>query len=121
MKYESLEARILANSVCSAEHFYEHPDGEITPCWVWLGQTNSRGYPRMCIRRKGAPRNVFVHRLVVIEILGYALQFEVARHLCNFQQCVSPLHLLPATQSENMQQCVTDGRHNSQRREPGED
>lgn len=119
-KYDSLEDRIIANSVMTdAIH-----DG--TPCWIWTGSSvinrNGTPYPRMTIRVKGKPRGQRVHRLVLREFRGVKLKSDlVAAHSCNNTMCVNPGHLKLVTQVVNMQQCVKDGRHNSQKREPGDD
>ena len=123
MSYASLEERIVRNSVTSPEHFYEDEAGIVTLCWVWVGPLNTGGYARMCVRDRRGPRNVLVHRLSLRLFRGVDVQFDVARHLCNFRRCVNPMHLEPGTQSENMLQCVAEGRHNRKNyeREPGGD
>lgn len=117
--YPTLEHRIIANSVVLPP---EDPDFERyqyagTPCWLWIGPTNSRGYPRMTLRikdgpQKGAPRAFFAHRLVLIIFHGiFPSRKQVAQHLCNNPICVHPNHLKAGTQSENIRQCVAEGRH----------
>lgn len=110
-KYASMEERLIANSVLAQDQFY---DG--TPCWVWVGTLNASGYPYMSVRQPGVahPRKALAHRVSIETFRGPIPESHVAMHLCNNQVCVSPLHLAPGTQSENIQQCVREGRHNSQ-------
>ena len=115
-RYASMVDRILANSVASVENFYQG-----TPCWEWLGKTKrsrtgaGRAYPALTVHVKGkGPRNVPVHRLVLDVFKGKPLRrTQVAAHQCNNTFCVNPEHIKPATQRQNMAQCVEEGRHNS--------
>lgn len=111
MIYESMEARITANSAIDDE----------TGCWNWLGKTiasrNGKGreYPVLGIwnKKKRGSRNVRVHRLV-IRLTGREIRRnQVAAHSCNNPRCVNPAHLRATTQSRNMIQCVNEGRHNN--------
>lgn len=121
-RYDSMQERIIANSALSIEHFFEDPDtGETSPCWEWLGKTiasrngTGRRYPVLTVYVKGkGPRNVRVHRLVLIEFKGLRMtKVHVAAHRCNYTFCVNPMHLRRDTGSGNMVQCVREGRHNS--------
>lgn len=109
MVYESLEARITANSVVDDE----------TGCWNWTGSRvrNACGkyYPTLSKRFKGkrTPRRVYVHRLV-LELIGHDVKGKVAAHSCDNTLCCNPAHLRVATQSDNIKECVAKGRHNSQ-------
>jgi hypothetical protein len=120
MRYRNLEERIIANSVLDLT----------TDCWVWLGKRSysrngsNRWYPIMTVHVKGkGTRNKRVHHLALTELRGIRRPSKifVAAHSCNNSYCVNPMHLRWALQSTNMKQCVAEGRHNSQQRQPGED
>ena len=106
--YPTIMDRIVANSILSPDLWYNG-----TPCWLWTGKTiasrNGFKYPVMTMRIEGKVKNVRVHR-IVLGLIGT----DVGMHMCNNTLCVSPHHLQAGTQSENMQQCVAEGRHNSQ-------
>lgn len=131
-RYATFEDRIIANTALApcddARYWY---DG--TPCWLWLRALNSAGYAYMCVRlkrgpRKGQPRMRLVHRLVLKHFKGVRLHSRRRQglHLCNNRPCVSPLHLVDGSASENMRQMVEQNRHWSgawgkKPREPGEE
>lgn len=77
-------------------------------CWIWTGATNTYGYGR--INFNG--RFVGVHRVSLkvykpsefIEDLG-------TLHKCDVRNCFNPEHLYCGSQSDNLLQCVIDGRH----------
>ena len=82
-----------------------------TACWLWQGKLNARGYGWLPMRRPvyddrgrprgNLPRNVLVHRLVLL-LTGYeAGEVPVASHLCGVKRCCNPEHLEPATPAEN--------------------
>lgn len=112
-KYGSLEERIIANSVLSEEDFHNG-----TPCWIWIGKRSSRGdYGHINLWLDGRHRTLKAHRVSLHVFRGASLDDpNVGIHQCNVSLCVNPMHLLLDTQSENMKQCVRDGRHNSFRK-----
>lgn len=115
-KYNSLEDRIIANTILSTEHFY---DG--TPCWEWIGATctNRSGlrYGKLDVRitsgpKKGTRKTWLVHRLALVVFKGRHLtRKDVGRHLCNYTLCANPAHLIGGSQRSNVRQCVDEGRH----------
>jgi hypothetical protein len=112
MKYRDMEHRLIANSAVSQDSFYEG-----SACWIWIGGYGSGGYPQLSMRVPGKrhPINRGAHRVSYETFIGPIPAGLVAMHKCNNVACVSPLHLAVGTQSENMKQCVLDGRHNSRR------
>jgi hypothetical protein len=105
-RYADMQERIIANSILSDE---THHDG--TPCWIWIGTFNREGYPNLSVRTdKPWPSKPLAHRMSYEAFVGPIPIGLVLMHRCNVKQCVAPLHLKPGTQSENMQQCVADGR-----------
>lgn len=117
-KYVDLCERIIANSVLSADNFYNG-----TPCWEWVGKFRN-GYPAITRRYKSGPRkgkvyNTGVHRLAIVVFKGRRMTPKmVAQHLCNNKQCVNPEHLKGGSQASNVRQCVEDGRHKTPFRDP---
>lgn len=94
-KYCSLKCRILFNSILKD-----------SGCRVW-NLTLNKGYGRMCIRKK----NPLVHRVMYEEIHGKVDKGINICHSCDNTKCVNPEHLYTASQSQNMIDCVTRGRH----------
>jgi len=110
-------------------------------CWIWQGGLNGRGYAQMGIRRPvwrdgefigKQPRNVLVHRLVLLEFFGIPLEtVEAAAHQCSTKRCINPEHVAPDTFAGNTQFYYTVERPmrlalaqeggGSPMREPGED
>lgn len=115
-KYDSMEDRLIANTVLSTENFY---DG--TPCWEWIGAytTNRTGvrYGKLSIRakrgpRKGQPVTHYAHRVAIRVFKGRVLTPRmVGKHLCNNTICINPEHLVGGTQRSNIRQAVREGRH----------
>lgn len=110
MKYSSLADRIIANTALSETESYQG-----TPCWNWIGRRDGNGrYGRINMRVAGRHTTLPVHRVSLHAFTGFDLDSPlVVLHLCNNTLCCAPLHLKAGTQSENMQQCIADGRHNN--------
>lgn len=70
-----------------------------TGCWLWMGQSNGRGYGRL---------HLHDHQLV----LAHRFSWEIHKglvpdgleldHLCKVKICVNPDHLEPVTHEENI-------------------
>ena len=116
MRYRDLCERIIANSVLDLA----------TDCWVWTGKKvmsrtgSERFYPVLTVKVDGKVKNKRAHHLALTEFRGKRRPSKlfVAAHSCNNSLCVNPMHLRWTTQSGNMKQCVAEGRHNSQQRNP---
>jgi hypothetical protein len=74
-----------------------------TGCWLWLGDYNSVGRPRL---NEGVGRR----RLVTRAVLGLTDPRQQANHTCNNGWCVNPSHLYVGTQSQNIQDMIRAGR-----------
>lgn len=117
-KYESIQQRVIANSVIAPDE-WPVVDGE--RCWLWIGKTktNRTGmrYGVITVRfksgpRKGKVRSVLVHRLVIQEFKGRRMSpRQKGLHRCNNSICCNPAHLVGGTQKANVRQCVREGRH----------
>jgi HNH endonuclease len=75
-------------------------------CWYFTG-CPSMVYPWFWLDGK----NVHAHRVAYELYVGEIPQGLNVLHKCNTPRCVNPDHLYTGTQAENIQQCVTDGRH----------
>ena len=90
------------------------PENAETDCWEWLGYKTSAGYG--CISETledGTVKNYGAHRLSYEYHTGEKLTSDVIiRHYaCNNPGCVSPHHILPGTQNDNIQDMVMWKRH----------
>ena len=71
--------------------------GHPTPCWIWIGGANERGYGRTNWRGRMQPAHrVMFERAGGVVPPGYQLD-----HLCRVPACVNPDHLEPVTGAEN--------------------
>lgn len=74
-------------------------------CKPWTGkQQTGREYGYLYVEGK----RWYAHRWVFYSTYGYLP--KVVRHTCDNEWCVEPTHLLPGTQSDNLQDCFDRGR-----------
>ena len=78
-----------------------------TGCWLWLKAVRTGGYGHAWC----APNNWGVHRLMYVLTHGPIKQNNNVMHMCDQPSCVNPAHLTQGTQAENMQDCMSKGRH----------
>lgn len=81
----------------------------MTECTRWTGYFLSNGYGQI----KKAGVKWLAHRLVYTENFGPIPDGLVVRHKCDNRWCVNPEHLELGTQRDNINDCVTRGRHNN--------
>lgn len=67
-------------------------------CWIWSGQTINSGYGTFWIE---GSKKMTAHRYAFQHANGYLP--PVVRHTCDVKLCVNPGHLMPGTQTDNMQ------------------
>jgi hypothetical protein len=77
-------------------------------CWLWIGSTSNRfGYGRVSQNR----RERLAHRLSYLAHNGpIPLDMHVL-HRCDVAICVNPDHLFLGTLKDNVQDCLSKGRH----------
>lgn len=109
--------RLIANSVQSLDKMFEG-----TPCWEWTGQLNSAGYGYMSVRKdKDHPSKVLAHRMSYETFKGPIAFGLVVMHRCNNKPCISPLHIVAGTSSQNTEQATRDGLHPNARHRHADD
>ena len=83
-------------------------------CWLWTGVVSGFGYGRMTIgsRAGGAKRRQWsTHRLSYAHFRGPIPDGLLVCHRCDVPACVNPDHLWLGTQSENLLDMSSKGRH----------
>lgn len=132
-KYESMKARIIANSRENHAHQWNG-----SACWDWTGSVfpvngwpkapRESRYGRIGLRfkrgkRKGKGRATGAHRQSAKAFKPWLKvgTKNIVRHLCNRPICVNPAHLTGSEQRANIRQAVKEGRHKTPfRRNNGE-
>jgi hypothetical protein len=94
------------------DRFYnQHSVNPQTHCWEWIGATAGRGYGRIQVNGE----KVYAHRLSWQMHNGEIPDGLFVCHHCDNVLCVNPDHLFLGTHSDNMQDMVRKGKHNSQK------
>ena len=106
--YESLKARLLANSVA-------YDGGYITECWTWLGNCDAKGYGRITRRINGRHRKCRAHRVSYEEFVRPIPPGFDVDHKCENRWCIAPDHLQPCTVQRNRGEFVRYGHPDGRR------
>ena len=82
-------------------------------CWVYQTGLNNEGYGHFSISIKGKEYVLRAHRLawILFNKTDWPIDKPVARHMCNNRSCVNPLHIIPGTQKENVQDSIINNTH----------
>jgi hypothetical protein len=80
------------------EHWEIKDCGYTTPCWVWRGQINAKGYGEYEKQYKKYKAHAFVY----CWFGGVIPEGMVPDHLCRNRGCVNPAHIEPVTKAENV-------------------
>lgn len=67
-------------------------------CWLWMRSRDRDGYGWASLH----DRTHQAHRLVFVLVMGPPPAGLVLDHLCRVRHCVSPAHLQPVTNRENL-------------------
>lgn len=78
-------------------------------CWIWIGHTDKDGYGSLMYLR----RRHRVHRVSFFLHQGFLTEELCVLHLCNNRICCNPEHLYEGTKSQNAQDAIRAGTHNS--------
>lgn len=71
--------------------------GHDTPCWVWTGSLNKKGYGRAQVARE----HTGAHRAIYEAANGMLARMAQLDHLCGVRCCVNPAHLEVVCNAEN--------------------
>lgn len=78
-------------------------DWKETPCRMWTGPTNGRGYGyRAGPRRNGRRKHTYVHRLAYEQAYGPIPPGYEVHHRCGQRACYELQHLLALTRLEHV-------------------
>jgi hypothetical protein len=79
---------------------------ESSGCWEWQGYINNYGYG--AFQHNG--KHYMAHRYMYEKYIGEIGSLNVL-HKCDNPKCANPAHLFLGTQSDNMKDCISKGRH----------
>lgn len=84
--------------------------GYETPCWMWTGGTNGKGYGSIGVgsRSDGPKRTRLIHQVTFEHYKGPIPEGLEPDHLCRVRRCWCPDHLEAVTHQENMRRAMRD-------------
>jgi hypothetical protein len=100
MKYRDLAERLMANTV-PVDHGYK-VNGEVSECWVWIGNRDIKGYGRITLRVDGKHKKVRAHRVSFELFKAATLEGDMTlNHKCTVRPCIHPDHVELMTRVDN--------------------
>lgn len=82
---------------------YEVRDmGYLTPCFIWRGHPNNKGYGQVVL----AGKQMYAHRAMYEQRVGPIPEGMQIDHLCRTRLCVNTDHMEPVTHRENLMRGV---------------
>ena len=88
-------------------------NGYITPCLEWQGSINKHGYGETSYLDVTVRVHVLFYKLNNSDAFNSKLQ---VLHKCDIRNCFNLDHLFQGSQSTNMKDCVSKGKHNQTRK-----
>lgn len=85
--------------------YREEDRGHATPCWIWAGYTNAKGYGY--VHSEQGLRQT--HRLFYEQLIGPIPEGKQIDHLCMVKSCCNPTHLEPVSPKENVRRAIAAG------------
>jgi hypothetical protein len=79
---------------------------DLSECWEWTA-SKKKGYGQF----KWNGKMVLAHRYSYLMFNGELIDGLVIMHRCDNPSCVNPNHLDQGTYKDNMQDCLSKGRH----------
>ena len=91
---------------------YPPPTPQPTPCVIWQGSVNKRGYGRLKVQRGNKRVTLEAHRWVMEQLLQRHLRTnEVVLHACDNPPCFAAAHLSVGTVQSNNADMFAKGRN----------
>jgi hypothetical protein len=105
----SVYDRVMAKTVIQSA-----PYPGLSPCIIFTGYLNERGYGKVTTVIDGVPRTLRAHRVVAERHLGTPPPGAQVQHLCDVRHCVNWKHLRYGTAHSNQVDRMTKGRFRRQ-------
>ena len=88
------------------------PTPQPTPCVIWQGSVDRKGYGRLKVQRGNKRITLEAHRWVMEQLLGRRLKsWEVVLHACDNPPCFAAAHLSVGTVADNNYDMFMKGRN----------
>jgi hypothetical protein len=98
----TLEEKLLSKRVIEDK-------GYITPCWIFIGATGSKGYGRIWDGNVVTSAHILAARLWLKDFTSTLCVL----HKCDIRTCFNPDHLFMGSKLDNNRDMVAKKRHNN--------